>query len=86
MSVLSHSESELYSVFFFFLNSNFVRKILKNFENCSQSVDQLANRIIWFNKFYFPEQQLGHSASFVSVLTRSELELYTHCFVGFLTM
>ena len=36
MSVLSHSKSELYSVCFFFLISNSVRKILTNFENCSQ--------------------------------------------------
>ena len=35
MSILSHSESELYSVCFFWIPDS-VRKIIINFENCSQ--------------------------------------------------
>ena len=58
MSMLNHSESELYSIFFFFfffwiLDS--MRKILKIFENFSQSAEPVENWIILFIKFYFPE-------------------------------
>ena len=35
MSILSHSESELYFIFFCYILDS-VRKILKIFENCSQ--------------------------------------------------
>ena len=38
MSVLSHSELELYSVCFFWI-PDFVRNILKNFENCSEPAE-----------------------------------------------
>ena len=34
VSVLSHSVSELYTIFFWFTYS--VRNVLKNFQNCSQ--------------------------------------------------
>ena len=42
VSILSHSESELYSVCFFWI-TNSVRKILKNFESCSRS-DELVGK------------------------------------------
>ena len=38
MSVLSHSESKLYSVSFFKI-PDYVRKVLKNFENYSQPAE-----------------------------------------------
>ena len=44
---------------------------MTNFKNFSQRDEPVVNRIRQFIKFYFLEQQLGHSASFVSVLTRS---------------
>ena len=40
MSVLSHSKSELYSIYFFWIPDS-VRKILKNFENFSQTAESV---------------------------------------------
>ena len=51
-------------------------KILTNFENCFQPAKLVGKQISRFIKLYFSEQQLGHSTSFVSVLSHSESELY----------
>ena len=49
-------------------------------------LDRLGNRINRFIKFYFLEQRLGYMASFVSVLSHLESELYSVYFFGFLTL
>ena len=49
VSVLSHSVSELYTVYIFWF-PYFVRNVLKNFQNCSQpdrSVGELDQPVFW---------------------------------------
>ena len=63
-----------------------MRKIIKNFENFSQPAGLVGQPDQSVIKLCFPKQHLGHLALFVSILTRSESELYTLCFMGFLTI
>ena len=72
------------SLFFWIPES--VRNIWNILRNSFNWMNWLGNRINRFIKFYFSKHQLGYSASFVSVIPRSESELYTLCFLGFLNM
>ena len=64
-------KSDLYSFYFFGIPDS-MRKILKIFITALNRLNRLGNRISQFIKFYFLEQRLRHSASFVLVLTRLE--------------
>ena len=46
----------------------------------------LGNQISRFTEFSLLEQQFGSLAPFVSVLSHSELDLYSVLFFGFLTL
>ena len=46
----------------------------------------LVNQISRFTEFSLLEQLFGSLAPFVSVLSHSESDLYSVCFVGFLTL
>ena len=70
----------------FFWIPYYVRKVLKNFENCSQPAQPVGKPDHQFIRLCFSEQQLGHFSLFGSVLTHPELESHTVAFFGFLTI
>ena len=49
-------------------------------------MNQLENQISRLTEFSLLEQQFGSLAPFVSVLSHSELDLYSVCFFGFLDL
>ena len=86
VSVGSHSSELRINHRFFFKIPDSLRKVLTNFKTSLNRLDRLGNRISWFMKFSFLEQQLGHFALFGSVLSHSESELHSVYFFGFLTL
>ena len=84
--VLSHSESDLYSIFFFFWIPDSLRKVLKNFESLSQLAELVRKPDQPVTEFNLLKQQFGSLVPFVSVLNHSELVFYLICFFGFLTL
>ena len=49
-------------------------------------MDWLGNQINRFTEFGLLEQLFGSLASFVLILSHSESDLYSVCFVGFITL
>ena len=85
MSILSHSKSDLYSVYFFgFLN--LLGRFLQILRASLNHLDWLGNQIRRFTEVNLLEQQFGSSAPFVSVLSHSESVFYLICFFGFLNL